>query len=456
MKKILFILLFLSAFSTSFAQRKSVVELSDKTRILFILDCSNSMWDKWQSDAKIKVTQTVLTKLLDSLERQKDVEVGLRVFGHLNKDAFGTRLEVPFNENNYEMMRSKIKTLVPKGGYTAAEALSKSLNDFPHNEYSRNLIFIITDGVDDSEGMVCNVAKNIEETGVIVQTFVVAIGKDVKEGWACAGEFYNVSNEEKFTSTLYELIHYSANRSKVVVNLLDVYNNPTVTNIPISFHDERTGKPKYYFMHTMNVKSQPDTFLVDPLLTYTMIIHSMPRIEIPKVKAFIDSTITLSAKVNNGSLRVTWAGKKKTIQQGNAEYVIRKAGESDILCPQSMEMAQNLLEGEYDLEIFTTPVTHLKNVQIKANAETNISLPYPGKVNIIKTKQMMGSVFSENDGETWLIGNLDPMKDVESMVLMPGNYTVVVRPQGSKKVKDTIRREFKVESGLSTNVNISK
>ena len=70
----------------------------DKTRLLFIMDCSNSMWDHWQSGSKIKVTQQVLLSFLDSISRQHDVDVALRVFGHLNKDQFGTRLEVPFGK----------------------------------------------------------------------------------------------------------------------------------------------------------------------------------------------------------------------------------------------------------------------------------------------------------------------------------------------------------------------
>ena len=255
---------------------------------------------------------------------------------------------------------------------------------------------------------------------------------------------------------MYELIHYSANRSKVVVNLLDIYQNPTVTNIPVSFHDERTGKPKYYFMHTMNSKSVPDTFLVDPLLTYTVVVHTLPSVKIPHVKADINTATTINANVNKGTLKVTWAGKKKNIQVANPMYAIRKSGENEILCLQSMDASQSLLEGDYELEIFTTAVTHLKDVKIKANAETNISLPYPGKVNIIKGKMMIGSIFSENEGMSKLIEDIDPQKDIESKILMPGNYTIILRPQGSTKAKDVQRREFKVESGLSTNVNFSR
>ena len=119
----------------------------EKTRLLLIMDCSNSMWDHWQSNSKIKVTQQVLLSFLDSISRQHDVDVALRVFGHLNKDQFGTRLEVPFGSDNIYQLQSKIKTLVPQGGCTAAAALTDALSDFPATGSSRNLILIITDGM---------------------------------------------------------------------------------------------------------------------------------------------------------------------------------------------------------------------------------------------------------------------------------------------------------------------
>ena len=97
---------------------------SEKTRVLIILDCSNSMWDRWQSEPKIKVTQKVLLRFLDSIHGFPDMEVALRVFGHLNKDSYGTQLEVPFEADNQYKLQSKIKTLVPNGGCTAASASS--------------------------------------------------------------------------------------------------------------------------------------------------------------------------------------------------------------------------------------------------------------------------------------------------------------------------------------------
>ena len=133
------------------------------------------MWDRWQSDAKIKVTQQVLLKFMDSVANQQNIEVALRVFGHLNKNSYGTRLEVPFGKGNNYKIQSKIKTLVPNGACTAATALSSSLNDFPpltgdskEDVQPRNIILIITDGLDDCDGNICDVARQVQMSGVIV------------------------------------------------------------------------------------------------------------------------------------------------------------------------------------------------------------------------------------------------------------------------------------------------
>ena len=43
-----------------------------KTRVLLVLDCTQSMGQRWQSDTKLRVTQQVLTYLLDSLDDEDE------------------------------------------------------------------------------------------------------------------------------------------------------------------------------------------------------------------------------------------------------------------------------------------------------------------------------------------------------------------------------------------------
>ncbi len=208
----------------------------DKTRLLLIMDCSNSMWDHWQSNAKIKVTQQVLLSFLDSVSRQHDVDVALRVFGHLNKEQFGTRLEVPFGDGNIYRLQSKIKTLVPQGGCTAAAALTDALSDFPATGSSRNLILIITDGMDDCEAEICDVARQVQLSGVVVQTFVLCIGGNISAHASCAGSVFPVAHEEEFAKTLYDIFRLSGHKAKVVLNSMRRSTPwPSTTTAPASY-----------------------------------------------------------------------------------------------------------------------------------------------------------------------------------------------------------------------------
>ena len=52
-----------------------------KTRILFLLDGSGSMYARMDNDFRINVAKRLLTKIVDSLVNAKNVEIALRVYG---------------------------------------------------------------------------------------------------------------------------------------------------------------------------------------------------------------------------------------------------------------------------------------------------------------------------------------------------------------------------------------
>jgi hypothetical protein len=52
-------------------------------RVLFILDGSGSMNERWQSETKWEMAITTLSNLIDSFEKvNRDFEIGIRVLGH--------------------------------------------------------------------------------------------------------------------------------------------------------------------------------------------------------------------------------------------------------------------------------------------------------------------------------------------------------------------------------------
>lgn len=451
----------LSVFS-AMAQNNTV---SEKTRVLIILDCSHSMWDRWQSDSKIKVTQKVLLKFMDSIATQKGIDVALRVFGHLNKNSYGTRLEVPFEPNNNYKIQSKIKTLVPNGDCTAASALSSSLNDFPtvsaddrNGTQARNIILIITDGMDDCDGNICNVARQVQMSGVIVQTFILGIGnkEDFQHSLDCAGKFTYVPNEEHYTEMLYDIFRISEEEARVVVSVNDETDHLLEATLPLALYDSQTGVVKYTTLYSIDSRYTPDTLIVDPLVTYDVTLFTTPPINL-KNKQFKPGRVNrLNFTVEQGSLRLRSDGQRTNYPVPQYPVLIYQHGSNTILGSQLLGETRNYLTGNYDIEVLSSPTLRLENVAIISSTATDLTIPTPGVANINKPKVISsGSIFELKDGVLNYICDLDPNKINERILLMPGEYQLVLKPQNSieyKKVK-TIR--FLIGAGRTTVINLS-
>lgn len=447
------------------AQERAAV-FGDKTRVLIILDCSHSMWDRWQSDAKIKVTQQVLLKFMDSVANQQGIEVALRVFGHLNKNSYGTRLEVPFEKGNNYKIQSKIKTLVPNGACTAATALSSSLNDFPplsgdskEDVQPRNIILIITDGMDDCDGNICDVARQVQMSGVIVQTFILGIGnkQDFQHSLDCAGKFTYVPNEEQYTETLYNIFRMSEEEARVVVSVNDETDHLLEATLPLAFYDSQTGVVKYTTIYSIDSRYTPDTLTVDPLVTYDITLFTTPPTVLKRRQFKPGRVNRLNIGVEQGSLRLRTDGQRTNYQVPQYPVLVYRHSSNALTGRQLMGESRDYLTGNYDIEVLSFPTLRLENVAIVASSATDLTIPTPGVANISKPKVISsGAVFELKDGVLTFVCDLDPNKVNERILLMPGEYQLVVKPQSSIDYKDVRTMRFQIGSGKTTNIDLSK
>ena len=423
----------------------------EKTRLLLIMDCSNSMWDHWQSNSKIKVTQQVLLSFLDSISKQHDVDVALRVFGHLNKEQFGTRLEVPFGSDNIYRLQSKIKTLVPQGGCTAAAALTDALSDFPATGSSRNLILIITDGMDDCDAEICDVARQVQLSGVVVQTFVLGIGEGAFNHADCAGTFLPVRHEEEYAKTLYDIFRLAGKTAPVVLRLLDGDGNLFETEHAVAFYDRRTGVSRLNTLYTVDQRLRPDTLLLDPLMTYDLTVFTHPPLRRETLQFGIDKVNRVDVTVNEGSLRVRYNGRRPQWQQPNVDVVVRHSG--DRVAAQEIGETGQYLAGRYDVEVQTLPVTILRGVEVRGNAATELSVPMPGMLVLGKPKGITtGAIFKLNDGNVEFTTDLNSSTAGERLLLQPGQYEVVLHPQTATKYDKVQTKRFVIESSQTTKI----
>ena len=448
---VLALCLILSVLSVA-AQNKAS---TDKTRVLIILDCSHSMWDRWQSDAKIKVTQQVLLKFMDSVANQNNIDVALRVFGHLNKNSYGTRLEVPFEEGNNYKIQSKIKTLVPNGACTAASALSNSLNDFPSSADSRNIILIITDGMDDCDGNICDVARQVQMSGVIVQTFILGIGdkKDFQHSLDCAGKFIYVPNEELYTETLYNIFRMSEEEAGVVIGVYDGTEHLVESVIPVAFYDKQTRVVKYSTIYSLDSRYTPDTLTVDPLVEYDVTLFTKPPTHKKGIQFKSGKVNQLNFNIEQGSLRLMTDGKRTNYTIPQYQVLVYQRGK--LVATQLVGDQQEYLAGNYDIDVLSTPPMHLEKVAIIGSSATDLAIPTPGLANISKPKTVSyGTIFVLNEGVLTYVCDLNPNKANERLLLMPGQYQLVIKPQNSIEYRSVKTKRFQIEAGQITNINL--
>lgn len=433
---------------------KTAVRGSEKVRILLLVDCSRSMWERWQSDAKIKVTQRVLLHFLDSVPDNGGVEVAMRVFGHLNQNSYGTRLECPFEPNNRYQLQSKIKTLVPNGGCSAATALDDAVGDFPVGDSSRNVIFVITDGSNGGSN-IREVAGKIQQSGRVVRTFILNIAAGTRKNATldCAGTVIPIENEESFAGELQLLFHAARSESRVTLCLTTGEGEKYVDDVPVVFYDRQNRKPIYTRVYYG--RRAADTLTVDPLIDYDVEVYTRPSIVFRNRTFRADRVYTLASVVDEGRLCVRREDKRVVWSVPDYPVVVRQSGKAEMAGTQMLGDSVKYLAGVYDVEILSTPPIAINNVEIRKDAVTELAIPAPGMLMIERMKaRRQVSVFEMRDGRMQLVREFVPNPAGENLILMPGDYILLVRPSAKEKNRETRSLSATIASGKQTAIKI--
>lgn len=427
------------------------------TRILFVFDASQSMLGEWETDTKINIARKFLIHMIDSLEQMEDVQMAIRIYGHQSpvppQDCSDTKLEVPFGVNNAHKIRQKLRFITPKGTTPIAHSLELCADDFPPMPNSRNVIILITDGIEACDGDPCAISEMLQKKGIALRPFVLGIGLDIrfKESFKCIGKFYDADSESQFKDILGVIISDALNTTTVQVNLLDIQGKPTETNVNMSFFDLYSGKLKYNYIHTLNYRGEPDTVEIDPLLSYKMVVHTIPPVTVDSITLTEGKHTIIPADVPQGYLKMKLDGVNR--YQG-LSAIVRKDGEMKTLNVQEVNDIEKYIVGKYDLEILTLPRIYVEDVEIKQSHTTTIDIPKPGLVTFIMSASGYGSVYLETEDRFEWIYNLNPNYNKETVTLQPGSYRVVFRPQNAKRTYFSVDKAFDISSGVSISIGL--
>jgi Ca-activated chloride channel homolog len=430
-----------------------------ETRILFIFDASQSMAGMWQKETKIAIARRVLIHIIDSLQQLPNVKMALRIYGHQSpvppQNCDDTKLEVPFATDNAPLIRQKLRYIVPKGTTPIAHSLELGGGDFPPDvENCRNIIILITDGVEACDGDACVVSQDLQRKGIVLKPFVIGIGIDenFEQTFNCIGNYYNAIAEEKFSEIMDVVISQALDATTAQINLLDQDGHPTETNVNCTFYDSFSGKIYYNYIHTLNHRGLPDTLTLDHLPVYRMRVHTLPPVDVDHIKLIAGKHTIIAADVPQGSLVLKVSDP---VQYRGVEFIVRKAGDMTTLNMQKMYAEEKYLVGKYDIEIPLLPRIYLQDVDIKQSHTTTVEIARPGLVTLLRSSVGFGSIYlrKSNTQEEWIY-NLDNTVKNESLQLQPGKYRVVFRALNAKQTLYTVSKVFEVRSGGSEVVQL--
>ncbi|MEI7727468.1 MAG: VWA domain-containing protein [Bacteroidota bacterium] len=449
------IFLFLSPFLFSQIQ-KDQGRPKPTTRILFVFDASQSMYGRWQSDTKFDLAVKLFSNILDSLRSQTNLELALRMYGNQKQfppqDCNDTHLEVPFAKDNIARIKHVLKTTIPKGTTPIAYALSQAPKDFPPCDNCRNVVILITDGLEECGGDPCAVSLELQKKGIMLKPFIVGIGKNFRDQFECVGTYFDASNEKEFRNALNVIISRTLNPTTVQVNLLDVYGKATETNVNMTFYDNFSGLIKYNFIHSFNAKGLPDTLDIDPLITYDIVVHTIPPVHKDTVKLTPGKHNIVGIEAAQGNLMFKASGNN-TLKY--LPCIIRKKGDHETVNVQQFDQLEKYLIGFYDVEILCMPRIIVKDVEITQNHTTTVEMPLPGIVVIQKSTNGYGSLYLEGKGNLeWLYNLRDNPQQQETLYLQPGTYRIVFRSKYSNQSSYTTEKTFKVEPGQTINIKL--
>lgn len=428
------------------------------TRILFVMDASNSMNAFWENEPKINASRKILLEAIKPLESAPNTELALRLYGHQTRiepgkqDCDDTKLEVPFGPHQGEAIRRTMHDVRCLGTTPIARSLEKAAGDFPDDK-ARNVIILITDGIEACDEDPCAVSRALQAKGIILKPFVIGIGLEDagKFSLKCVGNYYDANTPEMFDRVLRVVIDQALNNTTTQLLLVADDSKPTETNVPVTFYDQKTGQQRYNFVHTMNVRGEPDTLSIDPVFTYRIVAHTVP----PSVKEHVTiepgrhNVIALAAGQGDLDLRIDGAASGEDVA-----CIVRKDGDLNTLNAQWMNTSKRYRTGTYDLEILTLPRTYIPDVTIRQSTVTPVRIPRSGTLNVIGATSGFGAIFVKDGSELRWVVDLSSTDPRNQFRLQPGDYKVIFRSANAHQTAFSIEKDVTITSGQATNLDL--
>jgi Ca-activated chloride channel family protein len=452
-------LLFFALLQSAHAQN-AVPDKPKVTRILFLLDASGSMMAPWEGGPRWTVAKQMLSKMVDSLNTYPNLELALRVYGHQfpnsEKNCEDSRLEVPFAPRNAKAIKTKLTTLTAQGNTPITYSLLQSAQDFPTDPHARNVLLLITDGLESCNADPCAASVALQRKHVFLKPFVIGIGaeRDFGKQLECLGQYYNAAEVKTFRTVMNDVIAQTLAKTTVSVNLTDAEGRPTESNVNMTFINNVTGQPEYNYVHYRDAQGKPDVLDIDALQSYDLVINTVPPVRQASVPIKPGRPNVLTYKTPQGTLSLQ-SPQLTPNPYGTMQAVVRAQGNPATIISLPFGSKQKLLAGNYEVEMLTLPRI-IRRISIKQGQEVAVTYPAPGTLNITSDLKGYGSLYRLNDDEsqTWIYSLPEGGSSKVNVPIQPGAYRLIYRTKTANGSKFTDVRNFTIRSGQTSSVAI--
>lgn len=429
------------------------------TRILFVLDASNSMNADWgNGQTRIEAAKEILAKHVDSLVGIPNLEIALRVYGHQSpitatyQDCNDTKLEIPFGKDNFTAVKNKIKTIKAKGTTPIARSLEASAGDFPDMN-SRNIIILITDGIEACDNDPCVIAKKLKDKNINVTPFVIGLGLDLSylEKFKCIGSYQEAETKDAFKNVLKSVINKALINTTAQININDISKSPKETDVTMFLYQSGTDKLMYTFVHTMNRYGNPDTLIIDPSLKYDLVVNTIPKIEKKNITLLKNIHNVIEIDGPQGYIRTRYSNATKDYP---IQVRIMQQGKENTLNVQLMNTTDKYIIGKYHAEVLTLPRIYM-DIEVNQSSTSNIDIPAPGLFSYKISNYIVAQIFTLDSKGKWeWVTNLSQSNLSGYLHLQPGAYRIIYRQKNLPSTSYTFEKDFRIISNKTTSLNL--
>jgi len=425
-----------------------------------VFDASKSMTNMHEGSSRMDGAKKLFVSFIDTLAARKNYQFALRMYGHTVKyppgDCKDSRLVVSFGaKNSIESIKQKILSAKPTGITPIEHSLTQAANDFPDSK-ARNIIILITDGIEECGGDPCAARQKLVQKGIVFKPFIIGIGLSPEQikTFECVGTFFDYDDDNVFQDIIQIIKNQKLKKTSLQINLNDEKGKPNETNVNMTFYDVKREKYMYNYMHTLNKNGNPDTLYIDDYPAYKVIVHTIPQTSSHDFTITPGKHTTVPVDAPQGSMVVSRPNGIYNFNE-KVKYIVRYPRQMHTLHVQSVNTFERYIIGNYDLEILTLPRIYMKDVKIEQSKHQEIVIHNAGKVLIKSIEAGDGAIFMMRNGKMELVTNLNAATQ-QTYYLQPGNYIIEWRSKTLKGSIYTIEKNFTVVSDQQTTVELYK